>query len=260
MILLRVADHPRLGNESFYSEQISPDSAQVSGVFCGPVEPLFVLQRVCKTFQTSIRNSIHLRRRMFLAPYPAGSPDMESCSPLHWLQLRLREHSDHPFRYSAHSGLPPYAPSPILHILPWNSEDQWRFEQEEGHGPAADTTAKCKAFYRCPEASWRRIKLDCVSDCGWEQFKCLIAREYDLVVYVKEGNDITLGRLYDLLQKVLPYMLELHELCNGPPDYEELELLIDRLTEDSDTMAKVLSDRPWFIDTGLTDFRKVRLA
>jgi hypothetical protein len=171
MILLHVADEDP-DELPFFSE--APE---------GPAERLFVIQRVNRTFQATIRDSILLQQRMYLAPYPfelhfsnLSNPESDRFDPIRWFRTG---------RLARFDG---------LHCDDIRTCGDWiecfPVIVQDGRSP--------DEVWMRPEASWRRMSCH---PCQMINLGAILER-CDLEWQSKASADITLGQLSDLFEQL----------------------------------------------------------
>lgn len=154
-----------------------------------PIEQLFRLQGVSKLFRSEIRRSNVLQQRMFLTPFPFGTPDMRFMCPVLWLERRLKERCPYDGRVRDESNGND-EDGAAMHFCPRLAVD----DSNIGTPPLT---------WLHPEASWRQMKISCIEG------SMLGAVKYDEVgqtgIAVGEvswdglHSDATLGELVDWL-------------------------------------------------------------
>jgi hypothetical protein len=157
---------------------------KVDGRFPDPSKELFILQRVNSTFSATISRNKTLQRRMFLAANPAGSGEVNLHNPIRWLVE-------------------------VIGVCRGGYE-LTMFDDKESLDVHIHSREKRRSS-REKQATWRKMKLHCTDNrapvvvqfCGFESITALAEFGY--------GDNMTLGRLHDGLEKLVPFIADFNQ-------------------------------------------------
>jgi hypothetical protein len=182
-----------------------------------PAKDLFVFQRVNSCFQATITRNKTMRQRMFLEPRPESVTDTlaNPQDSFQWLLNNIRV---------SVGGRELVGNIGALRV---------RLSPDET-GPSSTKTRK--------EASWRQMKLHCIDSCGplhmaaWGLPFQGEGRTFD------QKESITLGQVYNGLQKLLPLVCEYGQATvSSNPGMTRNILLVSELERTGRRVGKALT-------------------